>query len=236
MKKENRLIFSLITNALLFLMVVFASIMSVASLWPNSSFVLDGNGIENLKFYTWQSNLFAGLTSLIYLIFGILLKTKKIEKIPFTIYFLKFVALVALMVTFLTVAVIFEPILIINKSTDHMYSNSNLFFHLIVPLVYLLSFIFLEDHPKYKFRFSLLSTISVSIYGLYYLINVLAHLNEDLTVDREYDWYGYASNGIGFYPVSYIATFGIAIGSALLINYLSQLVQRKLYKETNNEQ
>ena len=216
-------------------MVVIASIMSIASLWPNASRTLDGNGFENIKYYTWQSNLFAGITCLLYFVFGLLLISKKINKIPFTIYLLKFVGLVALMVTFLTVALIFEPILIFNKSSYHMYSNSNMFFHLIVPVINLLSFIFLEEQPKYKFRFSLLTTSSTLIYGLYYLINVLVHLNSDLTVDRKYDWYGYASNGIAFYPVSFIVTYGIAIGSALLCNFLSQLVQKKLYIDLKDE-
>lgn len=235
MFQKNRFKISLIVNALIVVMVIFASIMSMANLWPSSSQALDENGIENLKYYTWQSNLFAGGAAIAFLVYGILFAKKKVDKIPFTIYLLKYIGLVAVLVTFITVAFIFEPILIFNRSSMHMYSNSNLFFHLIVPLVCLLSFIFIEDQPKYKFRFILLTTSSTVIYGLFYLINVLVHLNEDLTVDSKYDWYGYASNGIGFYPVSFIVTFGIAIGSAFLVNFLSQLVQTKLLKKESHE-
>ena len=233
MNKKTRLIISLSLNLLIFILVVFATIMSLASLWPNKSLTLEGHGIENIKYYTWQSNLFAGGASLALFIYQLLVLLNKKEKVPFTIYVFKFVGVVALLVTFITVLFIFIPIMLINNNFVNMYANTNFFFHLVVPVLGVISFIFFDDQPKYKFRFSLLTTCSMNIYGLYYFINVLIHLNSDLSVDSKYDWYGYASNGIAFYPVSYLVTFGICLGSAVLLNYLSQLVQRKLYKNEN---
>ena len=231
MSKNKRLISSLIINSFIFIFVVFGAVMSLGSFWPNKNISLEGNDISNLKYYTWQSNLFAGITSLIMVVFQILVLIKKKEKIPFIMYVFKYVAVVALLVTFITVLFVFIPIILINNNFVNMYANTNFFFHLIIPVLGFISFVFFDDQPKYKFRFQLLSTNTVLIYGLYYLINVLIHLNEDLTVDSKYDWYGYASNGIAFYPVSFIVTFGIGLFSAFILNFLSQLVQRKLFKD-----
>lgn len=223
MSRKSKIISSLILNSIIVVLMIFGAIMSGCSLW-NGKASLEGHGVENLKYYTWQSNIFAAIISAIYVICNILIIKGVKQQIPFSIYICKFVSLVALSVTFLTVVFVFFPILIFTNHYINLFENSNIFFHLIIPLLGIFSFVLFEYQSNIKYRFMFLSTTSITIYAIYYLINVLVHMNEDLTVDVEYDWYGYASVGIHLYPLSYLVTFAIAIGSAFLINLLGKKI------------
>lgn len=224
--KKNTLL-SLIFNGLIALITLIAAILSLSNAWKETA-GLESSGIENLKYYTWDSNLFAGIISLIYVIYDILILKDKRNDIPKIIQFLKFFGLIALGVTFISIAFFFLPIMHFSNNYFPLFTNSNLFFHLITPILATITYILFDYEKKYSFKYLIIGCSSTIVYGLSYLINVLVHLNEDLTVDPIHDWYGYASYGVAYYPVSFIVTFLTALVFGLFINNFGQIIHNKL--------
>ena len=93
--------------------------------------------------------------------------------------------------------------------------NSNLFLHLLIPVTSIINFVFFERSNKIPFKSVILGIIPTAIYGIYYLINVLMHLDNGM-VSPKYDFYYFVQNGIksAIYVVPII----------FLISYLLSLV------------
>ena len=71
--------------------------------------------------------------------------------------------------TFFTVLFVIGPIDGYLKN----YSGRNFFTHLIVPLLALFSYLFLEEKLELKWKYSLLILIPLIIYSIVYVINVV---------------------------------------------------------------
>ena len=94
-----------------------------------------------------------------------------------------------------------------------MIMNSNLFFHLLIPVISMLNFMIFEKTNKLKFIHSSFGVIPMIVYGIYYLGNVLIHV-ENGKVSPKYDWYWFVQNGIWtaviVVPMILIFTYGIS--------------------------
>lgn len=145
------------------------------------------------RFFTIDSNLLIGIVSFIFLIQERKLLKGKITKINGIYYTLKYVGTCAVSLTFGVVA------LYLGWLTPHgplsMYMNTNLFFHGLIPLLSIITFIFFEKSKYLKIEDIILGITPTMIYAFYYIANVFKHM-ENKTVSLEYDWYFVAQNGV----------------------------------------
>ena len=105
-----------------------------------------------------------------------------------------------------------------------LLKNSNLFLHLIIPVLSIISFIFFEKTNKIKFKYVFLAVIPTFIYSLLYLINVLIHI-ENGKVSPTYDWYYFLQNSMN--------NIFIVMPFMLICTYLIGLLLYKLNKKHN---
>jgi len=103
-----------------------------------------------------------------------------------------------------------------------LFKNTNLFMHLLIPLVCIISFVFFESTKKLRFAVAFAGMIPMFLYAVYYCINIALHL-ENGEISRKYDWYGFAIGGIRFAPVSLAVIFSLTF----LISLLLWLFNRK---------
>ncbi len=103
-----------------------------------------------------------------------------------------------------------------------MVMNSNLFFHLVTPVLSMITFMFFEKTDKLSFKDTFYGLTPMIVYAVYYVINVMAHV-ENGKVSPTYDWYWFVQNGAW--------TIIIVLPIIILITYLISLVLWKVNKE-----
>ena len=95
-----------------------------------------------------------------------------------------------------------------------LLKNSNLFLHLIIPVLSMVNFSIFEKTNKLKFKYSFLGVIPTMVYSIFYLTNVLAHI-ENGKVSPIYDWYWFVQGGVWtaviVVPVIFILTYLISL-------------------------
>ena len=218
MSKKNYII-SLIINIIIVLMVVIASIiMFTGYKFMDGEILLESSKLGMFKFFTVDSNLFMGIVSILFVIEEIRLLKGEIDSIPTSIYILKLMATTGVTLTFLVVFIYLTPL---TGSLYLMITNSNLFFHLLIPILSIITFILFEKTNKIEYKYSFYGLIIVIIYALYYSINVLLHMENGI-ISKEYDWYYFVQNGVWI-------TIIIAI-MILIISYTISFLLWKLNK------
>lgn len=154
---------------------------------------LSTSGLGMFRFFTVDSNFLMGICSLLMAHHERKVITGNKENISSKYYVLKLIGTVSISLTFIVVVTYLSRISPGGMSS--MIQNSNLFFHLIIPILSIITFCFFEKTNKIKLRYVLLSLIPVLIYGIFYLINVFVHVEND-TVSSVYDWYWFLQNGL----------------------------------------
>ena len=175
--------------------------------------VLETSTIKMFRFFTIDANLLMGICSLIFIIQERKLLLGKIKEIPVKYYVIKLISTVSLVLTFLVVLLYLGRIS--KWGLMALYQNSNLFFHLVIPLLSIIAFVFFEKNNKIKLHYNLYSLIPIVLYAIYYIINVLIHM-ENGVVPKKYDWYYFVQGGINqafiIVPLMFIITYIISIG------------------------
>ena len=164
---------------------------------------LQAGGLEGLKYFTVQSNVFEGAASLAWLIS--VLATGK-ETRFFAV--LKYIAAVCAGLTFVTVMVFFAPL----YGFIEMFRSANFFFHLLVPLGAVAEFV-LMNGKTVGLRENLAAVGAPLLYGTVYLVNVLLRTPTDNPF--EHDFYGFVlwgmPVGLGIFATICAATFVIGL-------------------------
>lgn len=215
-KKELRNIkISLIINIIIIILTIIASIIMFTGFKFMHGYetVLESTRIGMFRFFTVDSNMFMGIIALLFVIEEKKLLDGKINEIPVKMYILKLMATTGVGLTFLVVFMYLGPIS--EGGIPSMIMNSNLFFHLIIPVLSMINFMFFERTSKLKFRYSFCGVIPMIIYAVYYLINVLIHM-EDGKVSPIHDWYWFVQNGVW--------TALIVVPMILVFTYMISLV------------
>ena len=186
---------SLTLNILITLMTVAATIMMFTGFKFMHGYetTLESTKLGMLRFFTVQSNLFMGIVSLLFAIKEIELLKGKIKEIHIKYNIIKLMATTAVGLTCFTVFAYLGPIS--KGGTISLLMNSNLFFHCVIPIVSIITFIFFERTEKMKFRYSFYSLLPTLLYEMYYLINIIIHM-ENGKVSPIYDWYWFVQNGV----------------------------------------
>ncbi len=182
-------VISIILNLLAFLLTVVGTVVMVKGI--DADKYLAGNGWGSLKFFTVQSNLiygaYAGIFAVCELVCG------SADKVPQIMYLLKYIFTVGVTITMLTVLLYLAPV--VEKSYPALFKGANLYFHLLVPLLGVISFCFLEKAGELSIPQTFLGLIPFAAYGAWYTVNVLTHA-EDGKASRDYDWYSFVAEGI----------------------------------------
>lgn len=213
MEKKTKI--SLIINIIIFILTVIATVCMMAGIHfmgaeTNS---LTARNITVFRFFTVESNILMGIMALVFSIFEIKVLTKKRDHIPSKLYILKLISTVGVVLTMLTTVLFLAP------TSKHgyfsLFTNSNLFFHFVIPLLSLITFIFFEKTEKIKFKYTFAGIIPMFLYGIFYSINIFTHI-ENGKVSPIYDWYGFVQNGIKdvFFVIPVI------LGATYLISFL----------------
>ena len=164
---------------------------------------LSQNGIGSLKYFTIQSNILAGIAAAAWLGYG-----EKAER-------LKYVAAVAVMLTFVVVMGFLGPL----YGYPFMFEGPNFFLHGAVPLAAAADVIWLSDHPS-DAKDNLLALLLPLLYGIFYVANVI------LGPEETSDWYLFFHWGWGIGA----AIIGCLVIVTWLLGWILRTAQRRAMK------
>ncbi len=177
-------------------------------LTSRSEVTLAAIGLYSLKYFTVLSNLLLGAASLVYAV-CLVRFLRHDASIPSWAHKLKFAATVAVGVTFMTVMLFLGP----TMGYAMMFVGANLWFHLVLPVLAIVEFVFFDIWRSLSFKQSLLGVLPTLLYGIAYCANIL--LNGVGEWPATNDWYGFTMWGVEFMPVVFfvmlVATWIIAI-------------------------
>ena len=170
---------------------------------------LISSGLENLKYYTVLSNLFCGIVAIAELVAYVSRKSK------FDFTMLKFMAATVTGLTAVIIAAFLQP----TYPDLNMYQGSNLWFHLIVPVIAVAECVFTSDVASMlTFGRTMLTMIPSAVYGLFYAFNIL--IRGVGTWPDTNDWYGFLnwgwSIGIIIFLVIIIVTWLVSLALWLM--------------------
>ena len=157
-----------------FAVVFNAAIFAVTAFCVLTFFVKGGRGNMEVvgpvafRYFTVDSNVLVAVASLFVAVFGIV-KLATGREYPEWVRVFKFVGTVAVMLTFLTVAVFLGFI----YGFKAMFVGINLFLHLLTPLAALLTLWFAEAGVKIRPAFFALGVAPMILYGAVYLWMVI---------------------------------------------------------------
>lgn len=149
---------------------------------------LTATGLYSLKFFTVLSNLLLGLASLVYAFYLVrYLRSGLI--VPKWVHLLKYAGTVAVTVTLMTVLLFLGP----TMGYAAMFAGVNLWLHLILPVLGIAEFVFLDTQRGLSFRETLYGVAPVLLYGIFYYGNIL--INGVGERPNTNDWYGFTLFG-----------------------------------------
>lgn len=204
---------SIILNSLIFIFTLFATISMIVGFKFMGQFeVLSERNFKSFKYFTVDSNVFAGLISLAYVIYKFTDSGKKSTKLPKVFYILKLAATTGVTLTMMVTVFYLAPTS--NGNFLRYFINSNFFMHLITPLLCIISFVFFEAAEAQKLVLSIPGIIPMLLYSFFYTPNVLLHLENGKPV-KAYDWYNFLAAGAQsvwyVVPMLYVITWIFAL-------------------------
>lgn len=220
--------FSIALNSIIFVLLVLSPLCVIygVKVWKHTEefLVFFEPNIYSLKYYTVDSNVFGGLLALVYIFFEAALAKGKIPRIPKILHLLRLAATTGLTLTMLVVACFLIPMF--GKKWYLLYTNINFLFHLVIPLLSVITFIFFEpDTQDISLKDSLFGIITMATYAVFYTINVFSHLGNGHPL-KDYDWYGFLggkiTNVVIAIPLMLLITWSISLGLWIGNRKLSQ--------------
>ena len=195
MKENKKTKVSFILNIIIAVLTLIATIIMFTgfTFMKTYDLGLEITKIGMLKLFTVQSNILMGIASLIFAYKEYQIQKGKIKELRRRDYALKLAGTTAVSLTFLVVFTYLGPLT--EYGIRSMVSNSNLFYHLIIPILSVITFIFFEKNKKLDFKDTLIGLIPAVLYSLFYITNVITHI-ENGGVSTTYDWYRFVQNGI----------------------------------------
>jgi hypothetical protein len=212
----KKLKLSLLINIIITILTIFASFIMFTGIkiTHGAEPILETSKIGMFKFFTVDSNILMGITSLIFVI-----KEIKKEKLTKNMYRLKLMSTTAVTLTFIVVFTYLGPIS--ENGIISLLQNSNIFFHLIIPILSIINLTIFEKTNELKFKDTIYGMIPTIIYAIGYITNIIIHV-ENGKVSPIYDWYWFVQNGI--------TSALIVAPMILLMTYIISLILWKLNK------
>ena len=213
---------SLILNIIIVIFTIFATVCMFTGFrfMYGPEVVLESSKLEMFKFFTVDSNIFMGIIALITAYYEFKIIKKDIKTMPKKIYLLKLMSTTAVGLTFIVVFTYLGPIT--EYGIKSMVMNSNLFFHLVTPVLSMITFMFFEKTDKLSSKDTFYGIIPMLLYAIYYVINIIINV-ENGKVSPIYDWYWFVQNGAW--------TIIVVLPIIILITYLISFILWKVNKE-----
>ena len=186
---------SFILNLLIVLMTIFAIWAMLADFRfmsdPSKPAVLSSANAKAFKYFTVDSNVFAGIISLVMMIVQVLIAKGRLKKLPKLLQLLKLAATTGVTLTMLVTIFFLAPF---QFDFFSLFMDSNLFLHLLIPLVCIITFVFFEP-AEISTAQTFAGTVPMLIYAIFYGTNIILHLQNGKT-SHDYDWYGFLDGGV----------------------------------------
>ena len=145
-------------------------------------------------FFTVQSNIFIIGMALIFLINEVVQLFTKKSFINQTLLFIKYVATVAITVTFLVFFTMLAPLM----GVDYLLSFNNFSLHAIVPILAIFDFILFDTDIRITYTNSLLATIAPITYVLFVYFGSFFKLQYGENLYYPYFFLDFETNGFFF--------------------------------------
>lgn len=214
MKKDNKLKIAITLNIIIATIVVIALFLMYFNIKFMSGYDFTDSVQRNemLKYFTIESNLFMAIMSVLFAIDEIKILKGKIKEISLTKYVFKLASTACVALTLTVVLVWLGPTT--KGGLKALVMNSNLFFHLIIPLLSIIVFTIFEKTNKMSFKHTLYGLIPLAVYGLIYMPNIITHIHNG-KVSAQYDYYNYFQKGVLIaviaFTVQYIVMYLITV-------------------------
>ena len=216
MNTRKKIVLSLLINVVIVVLELIGLYLS-----------LRRHGTKAFQFYTENSNYFTLIVSMCYCLVGVIAISQR-RLIPKWIVYLRYTATTCLVITFVVVAVILIP-MFPHTWKFMLFDDSNLYQHLLCPIISTLSFVLLENDMQIDKKAILLATIPTIIYGIIMIVlNILRVVTGPYPFFYVYDvpWYSCTV----FIIVIGIVAITVAIGLYLLFNRGEKKEKAKLSK------
>lgn len=197
-------------NIATFVLILFSTLWMFSGIrFGNAPAVLQGKRLAMFKYYTVDSNVIMGIIALYVAIMQNKVLKGKINELPAYVYVCKLVGVVGVTLTMLVTVFFLTPTL----GAYACFNNSNLFLHVVNPLISIICFVCFEKTDSIPFKQTFMGTVTMLIYAVYYVTVSVIHSTGN-RVDKGYDWYGFFALGLksGFIivPIIILITFGIS--------------------------
>ncbi len=215
-KKNNQII---ILNLIIFILVLLATLLMFLGIqFTKVDIALETNGIYLLKFFTVESNILMGITSLLIVITEFKKEKKKwIDR-------LNLISTTSVTLTFLTVVLYLAPCS--NSGYLSFFYNSNFFFHLIVPILSIINFILNAKSENLTIKDALYALIPLILYSVFYITNAVINMENGKIIPKN-DWYGFFANGIVAAIIIMIVLYLITYFASRLLIYSNKKYNEK---------
>ncbi len=183
-------------------------------------------------FFTVQSNIFIIAISLIFLVNEIVVLVTNKGFINQTLRHIKYVATVAITVTFLVFFTMLAPLM----GVDYLLSFNNFSLHAIVPILAIIDFIIFDTDINLTYPNSLLATIAPISYVLFVYIGACFKLQYGENLYYPYFFLDFETNGFlfekgfGIIPWIIILLAGIC-GLGCLYCFIIKARQKSIFKK-----
>ena len=169
-------------------------------------------GASVFFFFTVQSNIFIMLMALLFLINEVVVLLKKKSFINQTLLHIKYVATVAITITFLVFFTMLAPLM----GVDYLLSFNNFSLHAIVPILAIVDFFLFDKDIKLTYKSSLLATISPICYVIFVYIGAIFKLKYSENLYYPYFFLNIDTNGFFFEK----GTMGIIPWIIILLSFI----------------
>lgn len=214
---------SLIFNIIIFILVIIGIIFMTCGIKiMGEDIVLSNSSIEAFKYFTVDSNLFMGIVAIIFAYYDYLIITKKKKEIPTSLYAFKHLATTSVLLTFAVTVCYLAPFS--EYEFLAFFRNSNLFFHLIVPILSVIVYVLYEKKNQ-DGKIVKYGLIPMAIYSVFYISSYLIHLGSDSI--KDYDWYHFFQNGV----IGSIISIVLVLLVTFILSYVLWIYNKRNYKK-----
>ena len=210
-----------------FLAVIFLDLITCVSMILGITFsIFDVRFMANyprlsslpiLMTFTGLSNVFIGLVCSGCAIHRLI---KKEMKLPKPLFLLKIIALADITITLVVTASYLAPHL--GSSWWRLYINNNIFNHLLTPVLAIVTFILLEKYVEIDWKYCFYSMVPISMYAVFYVINVYTHLTPEGKTSLTYDIYGFCRFGVLVLILFLLAFLATSFGLTFLYRLINK--------------
>ena len=183
-------------------------------------------------FFTVQSNIFIIAMALIFLVNEIVVLVTNKGFINQTLRHIKYVATVAITVTFLVFFTMHAPLM----GVDYLLSFNNFSLHAIVPILALIDFIIFDTDINLTYSNSLLATIAPISYVIFVYVGAIFKLQYGENLYYPYFFLDFETNGFlfekgfGIIPWILLLLAGIC-GLGCLYCFIIKARQKSIFKK-----